>query len=54
MKAAILWFWGHGTCNGAWESLSGKPRMKWLELLDGGGGDLIVRIGRLRQHFLSS
>jgi len=28
--------------------------MKRLELLKGGGGDLIVKIGRLRQHFLSS
>jgi hypothetical protein len=31
---------GREACNGAWESLSWKPKMKRLEFLEGGGGDL--------------
>jgi len=39
---------GREACNGAWESLSWKPRMKRLEFLEGGSGDLMERIGKLR------
>jgi hypothetical protein len=31
---------GREACNGAWESLSWKPRRKQLEFLKGGGGNL--------------